>query len=71
MAEFTVFPAFRKKHLAFDAVNLILRMHPGKWEIKYSKKNPAAESLWNNVAAPYHPQVFQLEDDETVLAFSC
>ena len=38
MAEFTVFPPYRRKHLALDA-------------------------------APYNPEVHQLEDDETVLVF--
>lgn len=71
MAEFAIFPAFRKKRFAFEAVNQILKMHPGKWEIKYSEKNFAGKKLWNNVAAPYNPQIFQLKGDEIVLAFTC
>ncbi len=70
MAEFTVFPAYRRKHLAFDAVNALLEKHPGQWEIKYSEKNFAAKHLWNKVAASFSPEVFHLNDEETVLLFS-
>lgn len=69
MAEFTIFPAFRKKHFATYALNMILKKHPGKWEIKYNEKNPGAKKLWNAIAAPYTPEVFHLNEDETVLAF--
>jgi predicted acetyltransferase len=34
MAEFTIFPSFRKKHLALESVKKILERHPGKWEIR-------------------------------------
>ena len=70
MAEFTVFPAFRRRHIALDTANLILKRHPGKWEIKYSEKNPAAKKLWNEAAQPYHPEVHRLNDEETVLSFT-
>lgn len=70
MAEFTIFPAFQQKHYAMEAVNQILKKHPGKWEIKYSEKNSAGRELWNDVAAPYSPQIFQVDGDETVLAFT-
>ena len=69
MAEFTVFPAFRKKHFALDAANMILREHPGKWEIKYNEKNAPAKSLWNRVAAPYRPETVHLNEEESVLVF--
>ena len=70
MAEFTIFPAYRRRHLAFDAANMILEKHPGRWEIKYNEKNIAAKQLWNKVAAPYSPEVFHLNDTETVLLFT-
>ncbi len=71
MAEFTIFPAFRQKHFAHEAVNQILAKHPGKWEIKYNEKNSAGKKLWNDVVAPFNPQVFHLDGEETVLIFSC
>ncbi len=69
MAEFTIFPAFRRKHFAFDAAKMILDKHPGEWEIKYSEKNGGAKKLWNTVAASYEPEVHHLNEEETVLSF--
>lgn len=70
MAEFTVFPSYRRKHLALNVVNTILKKHPGQWEIKYNEKNLAAKHLWNKVSAAYSPEVFHLNDEETVLLFT-
>ena len=70
LAEFTIFPAHRRRRLAFDAANLLLKEHPGRWEIKYNEKNTAAKRLWNMVAAPYSPEVVHLNDTETVLLFT-
>ncbi len=69
MAEFTVFPAYRRKHIAIDAVEMILDKHPGKWEIKYNEKNRGAKKLWDTVAAPHEPDVHHLNDEETIFAF--
>ena len=69
MAEFTVFPAYRRRHIAISAVEMILDKLPGKWEIKYNEKNGGAKKLWNKVAAPYAPDVHHLNNEETVLAF--
>ena len=70
MAEFTIFPAFRRKHYALDAAKLILDQHRGKWEIKYNEKNAKAKNLWTAVTAPYHPEVVHLNEEETVFVFS-
>lgn len=70
MAEFTIFPAYRRKHMALDAVRMLLDKHPGKWEIKYNEKNVGAKKLWNAVVAPYEPKVHHLNEEETVLAFT-
>ena len=70
MAEFTIFPAFRRKHYALDAANLILDQHRGKWEIKYNEKNAKAKNLWTAVTMPYHPEVYHLNEEETVFVFS-
>ena len=69
MAEFTIFPAYRRKHAALEAARLILSKHPGRWEIKYNEKNLAGKQLWNKVAAPYRPERIPFGDGETVLAF--
>jgi len=70
MAEFTVFPAFRRKRVALEAASLILAERKGDWEIKYSEKNRAAKALWNRLAQPYLPQKVSYAPDETVLLFS-
>ena len=69
MAEFTIFPAYRRKHYALDAARMIIKERPGKWEIKYNEKNPAGKRLWNVVAAPYDPKIHHLNEEETVLVF--
>ena len=69
MAEFTIFPSFRRKHLALGAVKMILAGHPGKWEIKYNEKNIGAKKLWNIIAAPYEQEIIHLNESETVLSF--
>ena len=70
MAEFTIFPSFRRKHLAIDAAKLILSEHKGKWEIKYNEKNEKAKKLWNAIAMPYEPERIYLNEEETVLSFN-
>ena len=69
MAEFTIFPAYRRQHYALEAAKMILAKHPGKWEIKYNEKNLGGKRLWNTVASAYNPTVYNLNEEETVLAF--
>ena len=70
LAEFTIFPAFRRRHLAKEAADRILSAFPGRWEIKYHEKNLAARTLWNQVAAPYGPEKRRYAELETVLCFT-
>ena len=70
MAEFTIFPAFRRRGLAREAARRILADNPGRWEIKYNEKNTPAKALWEGVAAPYHPQRYAFSEEETILLFS-
>ncbi len=69
MAEFTIFPTYRRKHYALEAANLLLSNHPGQWEIKYNEKNIGAKKLWTTVTAFYHPAVHHLNEEETVFEF--
>ncbi len=69
MAEFTIFPSYRRCHLALDTANLILSTYKGNWEIKYNEKNKGAKMLWHTVTAPYSPKVYHLNEEETVLVF--
>ena len=70
MAEFTIFPSYRRKGYAFEAATLILSMYKGKWEIKYNEKNVAAKKLWTTVTAPYNTSIFHLNEEETILEFN-
>lgn len=70
IAEFTIFPAYRRKHYALDAARLILSGYPGKWEIKYNEKNTGAKKLWTMVSEPYSPTVYRINEEETVLEFA-
>ena len=69
IAEFTIFPSYRRKHYALDAAKLILSSYHGQWEIKYNEKNVGAKNLWTTVTASYNPYVYQLSAEETVLEF--
>ena len=70
LAEFTVFPRFRRRHIALRSAKKLLNEYPGAWEIKYNEKNSAAKALWNGLAAPFSPQITQLNEFETVLDFT-
>ena len=70
MAEFTIFPSYRRKGFASEAVKVIFSTYKGKWEIKYNEKNAPAKRLWTNITAQYSPSVFHLNEEETVLEFS-
>ena len=69
LAEFTVFPMYRRKHLAAAAAKEIFGRFGGGWEVKYSEKNTAAKSLWNKVTEGYGPARVSLNETETVLVF--
>ena len=71
MAEFTIFPSYRRQGFAADAAKNILNAYPGRWEIKYNEKNLAAKALWTAITAPYQPQTVHLNEYETVLVFVC
>lgn len=69
LAEFTIFPAYRKKHVATEAVRMIFDGNKGRWEVKYNEANTAARVLWNQVCSRYHPEKTILNPRETVLSF--
>jgi predicted acetyltransferase len=71
LAEFTIFPMYRKQHLGSMAAERILQTYRGRWEIKYNEKNSAAKALWTKVTAPYQPVKHRYSPVETVLSFLC
>ena len=70
LAEFTIFPMYRRKGFAKTAAEMIFEQFKGCWEIKYNEKNIAAKTLWNKVTEKYNPKMICLNDTETVLSFS-
>ena len=69
MAEFTIFPSYRRKGYALKSAELLFSMFKGQWEIKFNEKNAAGKKLWTTVSAPYKPSIFHLNENETVLEF--
>lgn len=69
MAEFTIFPAFRRRGYASEAVRRIFAARSGRWEIKFNTKNHKAAAFWTGVTAPYGPRRTQISDCELVLSF--
>ena len=69
IAEFTIFPKYRRKHCAEVAMRQIFREHQGKWEIKFSNQNLSARAFWLKVTKRYTPQVSPIGEAETVLSF--
>ena len=70
MAEFTIFPSFRRNGYATKAVDLIFNTYKGKWEIKFNENNLVAKKFWAKMSAPFTPTVTHLNPNETVLEFS-
>ena len=70
LAEFTVFPTYRRRRLATKAAEAIFGRFKGSWEVKYNEKNVAAKAFWNRVTAKFSPTKTALNDMETVLSFS-
>lgn len=70
LAEFCVFPSYRRQHIAMKASECILEKHPGKWEIKFNEHNLGAKSLWEKVTQKYNPVFHHISGEETVLEFS-
>ena len=69
MAEFTVFPMYRRRGLAARAAEAIFEGRPGRWEVKFNEKNAAARALWTRATARYMPEARRFSEDETVLCF--
>jgi len=69
LAEFTVFPMYRRRHLGTKAAEAVFDRFKGKWEVKYNENNSAAKAMWLKVTRKYSPELTHLNDEETVLSF--
>lgn len=70
IAEFCIFPSYRRRHFAIKASEHILEMHPGQWEIKFNENNIGAKALWEKVTSKYSTVIHNINEEETVLEFS-
>lgn len=69
ISEFSIFPMYRKKGIAQEAIALAYSQYHGKWELKFSLKNKSAVNFWRKSTESFKPIVYNLEDDEQVLVF--
>lgn len=69
IAEFSVFPIYRKRGIAQKAVELLYSQYPGKWELKFNLCNIPAANFWIQSTNKFKPVVYQLEHNEQVLSF--
>lgn len=69
IAEFCVFPIYRRKHYAREAVKQLFEQFPGKWQMKYHINNLPAAQLWKSAASQYHPVVEKITEAEEALTF--
>jgi predicted acetyltransferase len=57
-AEFLVLPKFRRRGVGIEAARLILRRHPGPWEITQVQGNDGATSFWRRaIPVPYEERI--------------
>ncbi len=57
-AEFLVLPKFRRRGVGFEAARLIVRRHPGPWEITQVRGNDGATAFWRRVIpVPYDERI--------------
>lgn len=69
VAEFCILPLYRRAHLGRQAMEEIFWTHRGRWEIKYNRRNPAAEKFWVHVTAGFQREILVLEDEDRVICF--
>lgn len=70
LAEFTIFPIYRRQHIASKVIDTLFKQFVGSWEIKYNEKNLPAMNLWNKACAKYNPKKTRISEFETVLSFA-
>ena len=69
IAEFTIFPMFRKHRYAMEAVKELIRLRPGTWQLKYSKDNKIGTAFWKKVAEIYKGEETELTGNEIAVKF--
>ena len=69
IAEFTIFPVYRRKGKGLDAVDALVKERSGKWQLKYVTMNKPAERFWNKVKDRYSGIMFPMSEFGRIVEF--
>lgn len=69
IAEFTIFPAYRRGGRAMEAIEALLAVRKGTWQLKYSAENRPGAAFWQRVKEKYQGSEQELEDGEIAISF--
>lgn len=69
IAEFTIFPVYRSKGKGLDAVDALVKLRSGKWQLKYVTMNQPAERFWNKVKQRYNGRMFPMSRYGRIVEF--
>ena len=67
IAEFTIFPAYRRRGKAMEAIEALMAVRKGTWQLKYSTENFSGAVFWQKVKAKYHGREQVLEGNEIAI----
>lgn len=70
IAEFFIFPAYRNKGYAMDAIKLLVEERKGSWQLKYALNNANGLYFWKKVKQKYRGSEISLGDKEMVITFN-
>ncbi|MBQ8506645.1 MAG: GNAT family N-acetyltransferase [Clostridia bacterium] len=69
IAEFAVFPAYRRSGKAMEAIEALRAVRKGSWQLKYSPKNRPGAAFWQKVKEKYRGTEQKLEGNEIAIRF--
>ncbi|MCD8144744.1 MAG: hypothetical protein LUD79_05330 [Oscillospiraceae bacterium] len=69
IAEFTIFPAYRRQGNGMQALEALRTARHGSWQLKYSNVNRSGAAFWQKVKQNYHGTEQKLNETETAITF--
>lgn len=69
IAEFTIFPAYRRQGNGMKALDALRAARRGSWQLKYSNANRSGAAFWQKVKQNYHGTEQKLNETETAITF--
>ena len=69
IAEFTIFPAYRARGNAMQAIDILTKRHKGTWQLKYSLLNQPASKFWRAVKEKYKGVETVISSNELAITF--